>query len=58
MSLEERAARLAKAVVSTAAVPYAVSVTQLQQDKVIALAARLVLDELKDYAASLNIRFE
>lgn len=57
MTLEQRAEALARKVVSSAAVPYSVSVTQHQQDKVIALAAILVLEELKDYAASLNIKF-
>ena len=53
MTLEKRAESVARKVVSTAAVPYSVAVTAHQQDKVIQLAARLVLDELKDWLEQL-----
>lgn len=58
MNLEDRSKEIARKVVSTAAVPYSVAATQEQQAKVIALAARLVLDEMKDLLAETHVKFD
>jgi hypothetical protein len=58
MTLQERAEIIARAIISTAAVPYSVAATQHQQEKAIAAATPLALAQLKDYADSLNIKFD
>ncbi len=48
MTLDERAERIAKLVVSANAIPFAVAATQFQQQKVIEDAKDTVLRELRE----------
>ncbi len=58
MTLEARAEKIAREVVTTGAAAWYVSATQYQQEKVIQAAVPIVLAELKAFAEELHIKLE